>query len=136
VCAARWAETLRKASAASTVPGKRGRSGISSAAFPSNVTVFDPGLSLPPPPHDFVGRTETIETIFAAVAENSDSALLYGEPGCGKFTLALKFAWQTQGPFDAVVYQFCGQRPIAQIAAELAAKLKLGLERPGRPKSK
>jgi hypothetical protein len=54
--------------------------------------------------------------------------LLYGEPGCGKSTLALKFAWQTQGAFDAVVFQVCGQRPVAAIAAELAAKLKLGFE--------
>jgi hypothetical protein len=50
------------------------------------------------------------------------------EPACGKSTLALKFAWQTQGAFDAVVFQLCGQRPVAGIAAELAAKLKLGLE--------
>ena len=56
------------------------------------------------------------------------SALLHGEPGCGKSTLALKFAWQTQGAFDAVVFQLCGQRPVAEIAAELATKLKLGLE--------
>jgi len=66
--------------------------------------------------------------LFAALAENPDSALLYGEPGCGKSTLALKFAWQTQGAFDAVVFQLCGQRPVAEIAAELATKLKLGLE--------
>ena len=49
-------------------------------------------------------------------------ALLYGEPGCGKSTLALKFVWQTQGAFDAVVFQLCGQRPVAEIAAELATK--------------
>jgi hypothetical protein len=45
-----------------------------------------------------------------------------------KSTLALKFAWQTQDAFDAVVFQFCGQRPVAEIAAEIAAKLKLGVE--------
>jgi hypothetical protein len=28
--------------------------------------------------------------------------------------LALKFAWQTQGAFDAVVFQLCGQRPVAE----------------------
>jgi NB-ARC domain len=68
------------------------------------------------------------EMLYAALAEEADSALLYGEPGCGKSTVALKFAWQTQGAFDAVVFQLCGQRPIAAIMAELAAKLKLGLE--------
>src|ERR1700680_1694632 len=33
-----------------------------------------------------------------------------------------------QGAFDAVVFQLCGQHPVAEIAAELATKLKLGLE--------
>jgi hypothetical protein len=64
--------------------------------------------------------------------------LLHGEPGCGKSTLALKFAWQAQGAFDRVVFQLCSRRPVAGIAAELAAKLKLGLETrpPEGPKSK
>jgi NB-ARC domain len=66
--------------------------------------------------------------LYAVLVENQGSALLYGEPGCGKSTLALKFAWQTQGAFDAVVYQFCGQRPVTEIAGELVAKLKLGVE--------
>src|ERR1700737_5654923 len=66
--------------------------------------------------------------LYAALAEEPGSALLHGEPGCGKSTLALKSAWQTQGAFDAVVFQLCGQRPVAEIAAQLAAKLKLGLE--------
>ncbi len=67
-----------------------------------------PGIFIPPPPHDFVGRAETLEMLYAALAENPDSALLYGEPGCGKSTLALKFASHTQGAFDAVVFQVCG----------------------------
>jgi tetratricopeptide (TPR) repeat protein len=87
-----------------------------------------PGVFLPDPPHDFVGRAEALEMLYAALVEKQDKALLYGEPGCGKSTLALKFAWQTQGAFDAVVFQLCGQRPVAEIAAELAAKLKLGNE--------
>jgi hypothetical protein len=62
------------------------------------------------------------------LVQEQDKALLYGEPGCGKSTLALKFAWQTQGAFDATVFQVCGQRPLAVIVAELATKLKLGLE--------
>jgi hypothetical protein len=75
-----------------------------------------------------VGRTEVLELLYATLAEDPVSALLHGEPGCGKSTLALKFAWQTQGAFDAVVFQLCGQRPVAEIAAEITAKLKLGLE--------
>ena len=66
------------------------------------------------------------------LAENPGSALLYGEPGCGKSTLALKFACRHR-EFDAVVFQLCGQRSVAEIAAELARKLKLGFEtRPHR----
>src|SRR5271166_5441577 len=87
-----------------------------------------PGGFLPPPPQDFVGRAEALEMLYTTLVEKQDKALLYGEPGSGKSTLALKFAWQTQGAFDAVVFQLCGQRPIAEIAVELAAKLKLGLE--------
>src|SRR4029077_10390826 len=44
--------------------------------------------------------------------ESRNHALLHGEPDCGKSTLALKFAWQTQGAFEAVVFQLCGQRPV------------------------
>src|SRR6202162_2227165 len=54
-----------------------------------------PGVFLPPPPHDFVGRAEGLEMLYAALAEEAGSALLHGEPGCGKSTLALKSAWQT-----------------------------------------
>jgi KaiC/GvpD/RAD55 family RecA-like ATPase len=67
-------------------------------------------------------------TICFPARENPGSALLYGEPGCGKSTLALKFACQTQGAFDAVVFQLCGQLSVAEMAAELARKLKLGFE--------
>ena len=42
--------------------------------------------------------------LYAALVEKQGSALLHGESGCGKSTLALKFAWQTQGAFDAVVF--------------------------------
>src|ERR1700692_1328345 len=87
-----------------------------------------PGVFLPPPPHDFVGRAVALEMLYAALAEDPGNALLHGEPGCGKSTLALKFAWQAQGAFDRVVFQLCSRRPVAGIAAELAAKLKLGLE--------
>jgi hypothetical protein len=88
-----------------------------------------PGLFLPPEPQDFVGRAEALEELYGMLVEKpGSSALLHGEPGCGKSALALKFAWQTQGAFDAVVFQLCSQRPVASIAAELATKLKLGLE--------
>jgi len=114
-------------------PGPRATPSVPPAPFPPNVArlhgVSGPGVFLPPPPRDFVGRAEALETLYAVLAEDDPgSALLYGEPGCGKSTLALKFAWQTQGAFDAVVFQLWGQRSVAEIAAELARKLKLGLE--------
>jgi tetratricopeptide (TPR) repeat protein len=87
-----------------------------------------PGIFLPGPPQDFVGRAEAFETLYATLVEKQGRALLHGKPGCGKSTLALKFAWHTQGAFDAVVSQFCGQRPVDAVAAELAAKLSLGVE--------
>jgi hypothetical protein len=71
---------------------------------------------------------QVLEMLYAALKEEAGNALLHGEPGCGKSTLALKFAWQTQGAFDAVVFQLCGQRPVAEITAELATKLELGVE--------
>jgi transcriptional regulator with AAA-type ATPase domain len=63
-----------------------------------------PGLFLPPRPQDFVGRAETLEELYGLlVGEQGGSALLYGEPGCGKSTLALKFACRKaeDGPIDA-----------------------------------
>jgi tetratricopeptide (TPR) repeat protein len=87
-----------------------------------------PSLFLPPRPQDFVGRAQALEELYAMLVQEQDIALLHGEPGSGKSTLALKFAWQTQGEFDAVVFQVCDQRPVETIAAELTAKLKLGVE--------
>jgi Domain of unknown function (DUF4062) len=96
-----------------------------------------PGIFLPPEPEDFVGRVlETLEKLYALVVEKQGSALLHGEPGCGKSTVALKFAWQTQDAFDAVVFQLCGQRPVAEIAAELSRRSSISASRPSRPRSK
>lgn len=61
--------------------------------------------------------------------------LLHGEPGCGKSTLALKFAWKAQASFDAVVFQTCGQRTADEIAVELAGRLKLEAVRSAPPEA-
>ena len=37
--------------------------------------------------------------------------------------LALRFAWEAQKDFDAVIFQTCGQRPLDAITAELADAL-------------
>ena len=54
--------------------------------------------------------------------------LLYGEPGAGKSTLALRFAWDAQKDFDAVIFQTCGQRPLDAITAELADRLPIDVK--------
>jgi hypothetical protein len=52
----------------------------------------------------------------------------------GKSVLALKFAWWAKGAFDAVVFQYCGQRPAQETAVELAARIGLDAkERPPEP---
>ncbi len=54
--------------------------------------------------------------------------LLYGEPGAGKSMLALKFAWEAQKDFDAVIFQTCGQRPLDAITAELVERLPIDVK--------
>ena len=41
----------------------------------------------PNPPQDFVGRTDALEILYAALAMDPGGMLLLGEPGCGKSTL-------------------------------------------------
>jgi hypothetical protein len=76
-------------------------------------------------PQGFVGRIAYLERLHTALVEKPAKFLLHGEPGCGKSTLALKFAWQTQGAFDVVAFQTCGQRTAEEIGVELARRLKL-----------
>lgn len=76
-------------------------------------------------PKDFVGRERYLKRLHAALVEQPGVFLLHGEPGCGKSTLALKFAWKAQTAFDAVVVQTCGLRTAEEIAVELAGRLKL-----------
>jgi tetratricopeptide (TPR) repeat protein len=78
-------------------------------------------------PRDFVGRAEHLEILYEAIAEQPGTMLLFGEAGSGKSTLALKFGWQFQGAFDAVIFQSCGQRSANDIGVELAARLKLNV---------
>jgi NB-ARC domain len=62
------------------------------------------------------------------LAENPGSALLYGEPGCGKSTLTLKFAWQTQGAFDAGRVSTLRPAFGCRDRGRVSRKLKLGFE--------
>jgi hypothetical protein len=78
-------------------------------------------------PKDFVGRAEQMEALYATLAEQPGILLLYGEAGSGKSTVALKFGWQFQGAFDAVIFQSCGQRTAKEIGVELATRLKLNV---------
>lgn len=54
--------------------------------------------------------------------------LLHGEPGTGKPTLALHFAWDAQKDFDAVIFQTCGNRGLDEITAELADRLPIDVK--------
>jgi hypothetical protein len=76
-------------------------------------------------PQDLVGRERYLERLQAALVERPGVFLLHGEPGSGKSTLALKFSCKAQAAFDAVIFQPCGQRTVAEIAVELAGRLKL-----------
>ena len=71
-----------------------------------------------------------LRTAFAA---EPAAFLVHGEPGTGKSTLALRFAWEEQTKFDAVVFQLCGQRPLGAITAELADRLPIDVQIKTRP---
>ncbi len=79
-------------------------------------------------PQDFVGRTVYLETLRTTFAAEPSAFLLHGEPGAGKSTLALRFAWEAQKDFDAVIFQLCGQRPLDSITAELADRLPIDVK--------
>ena len=79
-------------------------------------------------PEGFVGRTEYFESLHTALVEKPGKFLLHGGPGTGKSTLALKWAWRTQGAFDAAVFQHCGDRTAKEIGSELAERLHLDVK--------
>src|SRR5271157_2142145 len=76
-------------------------------------------------PQDFVGRSAYLTRLQDTLAAEPGVFLLYGEPGAGKSMLALKFAWEAQKDFDAVIFQTCGERSIDAITAELAERLPI-----------
>ena len=79
-------------------------------------------------PQDFVGRSTYLERLRNALTWEPATFLLHGEPGTGKSMLALKFAWEAQKDFDAVIFQTCGQRPLDAITAELADRLPIDVK--------
>jgi tetratricopeptide (TPR) repeat protein/DNA-binding winged helix-turn-helix (wHTH) protein len=85
----------------------------------------DQHLLLDYDPRDFIGRESYLECLKHVLLAQPTLFLLHGEPGCGKSSLALKFAWTARSSFDAVVFQICGQRTVSEIAAELSTRLKL-----------
>ncbi len=79
-------------------------------------------------PHDFVGRGSYLERLRDTLTAEPEVFLLYGEPGAGKSMLALRYAWEAQKDFDAVIFQTCGQRPLDAITAELAERLPIDVK--------
>jgi len=75
-------------------------------------------------PSGFVGRLELFEQLHRELVEQPGRVLLHGEPGNGKSTLALEFAWRVRGAFEAVVFLTCGERETELVAADLAEKVK------------
>ena len=82
------------------------------------------------PLQEFVGRSAYLEKLRTTLSPDSrvGTFLLYGQPGAGKSTLALRFAWEAQKDFDAVIFQLCGQRPLDAITAELADRLPIDVK--------
>ena len=85
-------------------------------------------IYLPYRPEDFVGRSVYLDQLRNALTWQPRTFLLHGEPGTGKSTLALQFAWDAQKDFDAVVFQTCGQRPLDAITAELVERLPIDVK--------
>ena len=79
-------------------------------------------------PQDFVGRGPYLQQLRSTFSGEPMVFLLYGEPGTGKSTLALQFAWDAQKDFDAVVFQTCGRRPLDAITAELVERLPIDVK--------
>ena len=79
-------------------------------------------------PQDFVGRGTYLERLRNSLTWEPSAFLLHGEPGTGKSMLALRFAWEAQKDFDAVIFQTCGQHPLDAITAELADRLPIDVK--------
>src|ERR1017187_391431 len=76
-------------------------------------------------PKDFVGRASYLQLLKDTLINEPTAFLLHGEPGAGKSMLALRFAWDAQKDFDAVIFQTCGQRSLDAITAELVERLPI-----------
>jgi TIR domain/NB-ARC domain len=76
-------------------------------------------------PLGLVDRNSYLERLHNALNLEPAVFLLYGEPGAGKSTLALSFAWDVQRDFDAVIFQTCGQRHLDAITSKLVERLPI-----------
>jgi TIR domain/NB-ARC domain len=76
-------------------------------------------------PLGLVGRSSYLNRLHDRLDLEPTAFLLYGEPGVGKSTLALSFAWDAQKDFDAVIFQTCGHRRLDAITSKLAERLPI-----------
>lgn len=72
----------------------------------------------------FSGCEEHFEKIQAAVVDRPGIAVIRGGPGSGKTALACEFANRFARYFDGVFWVYVGDRPLVEIAGELAAQMR------------
>lgn len=79
-------------------------------------------------PKDFVGRSDYLRQLRCEFFPEPGKFLLYGEPGSGKSTIALQYAWEAQKNLDAVIWQTCGQRELNTITGELVERIPIDVK--------
>jgi TIR domain-containing protein len=94
-----------------------------------------PRVFLPPPPHDFVGRAEALEMLYAVLAEDPGGALLYGEPGCGKSSSRSSLPGKRKERSTRWYFNFAASVPSPRSRPSWWRNSSLA-SRPSRPRSK
>jgi hypothetical protein len=94
---------------------------------PAFAPIEKPGF-LPARNPAFRGREADFEHLRAAVVDRPGLALVRGGPGAGKTALACEFAHRYARFFDGVFWIYAGERPVVEIAGEIAAQMRHRVE--------